>query len=123
MKIKRSDIPILKLRLLREQNNRCSLCGVYMEIKDACLDHCHVTGNVRAVLCRNCNGIEGKVFNLANRAKRDATPLHWIHSLVDYWTKYINEPTGIYHPLHKTPDEKRELRNKRARETRKKKKV
>lgn len=80
-----------------------------------CLDHDHGTGHIRAVLCRNCNGIEGKIYNLANRAKRDATPLWWLEKLCEYWKHYIENPTGVYHPVHKTADEKRLLKNKRAR--------
>lgn len=90
--------------------------------RDVCLDHCHVTGNIRAVLCRNCNGVEGKVFNLARRAKRDGTPQWWLKRLLEYWLHHIDNPTGVYHPTHKTADEKRLIRNKKAREKRQKKK-
>lgn len=107
--------------MLVKQANRCALCRISLaraDTKDICLDHCHVTGNIRAVLCRNCNGIEGKVYNLANRAKRDATPIWWIERLLAYWKQYGENPTGVYHPTHRTADEKRLLRNKRARKRR-----
>ncbi len=83
-----------------------------------CLDHSHKTGLVRGVLCRNCNGIEGKVFNLANRAKKALTPEMWLGNLILYWLKHKTDQTGLYHPTHKTSDEKRALTNKRARERR-----
>lgn len=87
-------------------------------LSEVCLDHCHVTGNVREALCRNCNGIEGKIFNLARRAKRDRTPLEFLMSLVEYWDKHLNNPSALLHPTHKTADEKRIARNAKARKAR-----
>lgn len=84
----------------------------------ACLDHSHKTGLVRGVLCRNCNGIEGKVFNLANRAKKNMLPKMWLGQLILYWIKHETDQTGVYYPTHKTADEKRLLTNKKARERR-----
>lgn len=75
---------------------------------------------VRGVLCRNCNGCEGKVYNLARRAKRDATPEWWLDQLRKYYDSHKEQPTDIYHPTYKTEDEKRLIRNKKARERRKK---
>jgi hypothetical protein len=44
-------------RLLAEQEGLCACCGVseadfggYL-----CVDHCHVTGRIRGLLCRKCN--------------------------------------------------------------------
>lgn len=118
MRLKTSQIPAVKEALLHEQEGRCALCRIKLDrvpTKDICLDHCHVTGNIRGILCRNCNGCEGKVFNLARRAKREATPLIWLQRLVEYMQTHIESPSDVYHPLHRTEDEKRLLRNKRAR--------
>lgn len=47
--------------LLKEQNNLCAICqkegfkmhnGVFMSLN---LDHCHKSGEVRGLLCHNCN--------------------------------------------------------------------
>lgn len=87
-----------------------------MEPGQACLDHDHRTGHVRAVLCRNCNGIEGKIYNLANRGKRGSTIERFLVSIIKYWRDH--EYTGVdhvYHPDHKTDDEKRIERNRKAR--------
>lgn len=109
--------------MLLKQVARCSLCRTSLSSPtDACLDHCHVSGNIREVLCRNCNGIEGKIFNLARRAKRDATPEWWLSRLLAYWLKHIEKPSGVYHPLHKTTDENRIIRNTKARKKRASKK-
>lgn len=119
MRLKNKDIPKEKLKLLKQQEYRCGLCGIdmsKMQTKNLCLDHDHKHGHVRSVLCRNCNGIEGKVYNLLNRGKRDHTIEQYLVRLAHYWRKYA-EPlsNAMYHPLHKTDDEKRLQRNRKAR--------
>jgi hypothetical protein len=84
----------------------------------ACLDHNHKTGLIRGVLCRNCNGIEGKIYNLANRAKRTLTTKDYLGQVILYWIKHETDNTGLYHPLHKTVDEKRIATNAKARKRR-----
>ena len=119
MKLKTKEIKAFRELLLKEQEGRCVLCRI--KIHDGgCLDHCHVTGYVRGVLCRNCNGIEGKIFNLARRAKRQLTETKWLLTLVNYLDLHKYSPSGVLHPTHKTADEKRLLINKKARERRKK---
>lgn len=41
------------LSILKTQNNMCGVCGT--TLVQPCVDHCHVTGMVRGVLCRGCN--------------------------------------------------------------------
>lgn len=86
-----------------------------MTLSEACQDHDHKTGLLRGVLCRNCNGIEGKIFNLANRAKRSLATEMWLGHLILYWLKHKTDQTGLYHPIHKTDDEKRIATNAKAR--------
>jgi hypothetical protein len=109
---------MVKRALLERQGFTCALCPEPVTIASGCLDHDHKTGLVRGVLCRNCNGIEGKVFNLANRAKRTMAPKDWLGKLILYWIKHETDQTGLYHPMHKTDDQKRDKRNKKARERR-----
>lgn len=40
-----------------EQNNSCYICKVLTE--DLVIDHCHKSGNIRALLCRKCNALLG----------------------------------------------------------------
>lgn len=44
--------------MLKNQNNRCKLCGSTKKRKDRNLavDHNHKTGKIRGLLCANCNG-------------------------------------------------------------------
>lgn len=109
------------MRLLAKQDGKCAICGIDLPSaadKDACLDHDHKTGFVRGVLCRNCNGIEGKIYNLANRAKRKETVSAWLESLLLYYNTHTLKPTMVEHPSHKNEDEKRLRRNALARKRR-----
>jgi hypothetical protein len=38
----------------RAQNNRCAICGRRSR-KRLAVDHSHITGTVRGLLCNNCN--------------------------------------------------------------------
>ena len=38
----------------REQDNKCAVCAT-TPIDKLCVDHCHTTGKIRKLLCRNCN--------------------------------------------------------------------
>jgi hypothetical protein len=122
MKLKPKDIPVLRDKLAKEQGNVCRLCGIDLAQVVPCLDHDHITGRVRAVLCNNCNGIEGKIFNLVRRAKREANAIEFINRIRSYWITYTDNPRQEIHPSHKSPDEKRIARNKKARERRRKNK-
>lgn len=56
-------------KMLQEQNGLCAICGERETIKnkngtlsELCVDHDHITGKIRGLLCRECNGALGK-FN------------------------------------------------------------
>lgn len=119
VKMKTKDIPIVKAEILKEQGYRCLLCLIDLrkvEARNVCLDHCHKTGYVRGVLCRNCNGVLGKIENLATRAKKDLTHTQWLFNAVEFLNGNSQAPAYPHiHPSHKTEAEKRALRNKRAR--------
>jgi len=43
-------------KLYKEQNNGCAICGVATDLKRRLsVDHDHITGKVRGLLCSNCN--------------------------------------------------------------------
>lgn len=122
-RIKVKDIPALRQARATEQGNVCFICGVNLSTVVSCLDHNHKTGHIRSVLCLNCNGIEGKIFNLARRGKRGSDEPMFLKKILSYWEAWTNPPKGNpIHPKHKTSDEKRIARNKKARAKRKSKK-
>ena len=41
--------------MLRQQNNKCLICGCKFGKVKPCVDHNHETGKVRRLLCRECN--------------------------------------------------------------------
>lgn len=43
-----------KLRLIDKQCGKCAICAVPLN-QSSHLDHCHVSGKIRGVLCRDCN--------------------------------------------------------------------
>ena len=53
---------IYKNFLLASQDWKCSICGKELKpnSSDACLDHDHRTGEIRGVLCRQCNAYIGR---------------------------------------------------------------
>ena len=123
-RIKHTEIASIRNSIKIAQGNKCALCnGSFTDAKlvkgklvpklRATLDHDHKTGLLRGVLCNNCNGMEGKIHNLVNRAKRDKDVEDWLASLLEYW---MRPPSNLIHPKHKSADEKRLLRNKRARQ-------
>lgn len=43
-------------QMVREQNNQCKICGKSPNgIRPLAIDHCHITGRIRGLLCYNCN--------------------------------------------------------------------
>jgi len=54
-------------QMLADQNNQCAICKNEFELekntsninKLPCVDHCHQTNKVRALLCRRCNIVLG----------------------------------------------------------------
>jgi hypothetical protein len=63
--MKRSDIPTVKVKLLKKQQGLCLICKrdlTLLPSRNACLDHNHSSWMVRGVLCRQCNVLEAKYF-------------------------------------------------------------
>ncbi len=114
-RLKTSEVALYRAKLLLSQGRNCAVCGQIMKPADACLDHDHKSGAIRAVLCRNCNRGEGRVRTVSTMCKRSGSALEWLTSLVDYLTKHQEPQTPFLHPTFKTEEEKRRARNKRAR--------
>lgn len=128
-KLTRTQVPQARDILLKKQGYKCALCGCDFreqtlkgrkrvpKFKPA-LDHCHTHGYVRAVLCVNCNGREGEIWNRAVRCQRDRTPVEWLEDLAAYWRLHATPQTEYIHPDHKSEDDKRLARNAKERKRR-----
>jgi len=62
------------LEMFRRQNGKCAICSVsHLELNNPlCVDHNHVTGNVRGLLCDHCNNLLGRAKDsiaILDRAK------------------------------------------------------
>ena len=120
-RLKHEEVKVVRDQLHEQQGRRCAVCSLPVAPVDAVLDHHHGTGAVRGVLHRGCNSLLGKVENNAGRyGVRDVAA--FTSGIAGYLRRHMINVTGLLHPTHKSPDEKRELRNKRARVSRAKKK-
>lgn len=109
-----AQLTLIKQGLLKRQGFQCAICEIAIDMKTACVDHDHRTGIIRDALCRNCNGLEGKAYNIANRGKRTNLPKWWMGKLILYWIRHEQDKTGWTYPAHKTDDEKKERIRKLA---------
>lgn len=113
-----SQLPAYRAETLEAQGGLCALCGEPVSAGEAVVDHDHTTGVIRGVLHRGCNAMLGHIEN--NRARHRLTDVvrltRFLSRLVEY--VYRKRPDAPLYPSHRTADEKRELRNKRARRAR-----
>lgn len=122
-KLKASEVPKVREALRARQDAICPLCHTKLTSSNSCLDHDHTTGAIRGVLCRNCNGIEGKIKSLVRRASRSIGDDVWLDNLREYRKHHSIDRTNLVYPTHKTEQEKRLARNARARKRRAAKKA
>lgn len=114
-KIKVKDIKLLRQQFLDEQLGLCALCREPIEAKEAVLDHCHRTGQLRSVLHRGCNAYIGAMEN--NLARNRITPTRLSNILANFG-QYQHLTKPILHPTHLTPEERKERAKKRAKKRR-----
>lgn len=122
-KIPRSMMSSWKARHLQNvQGGLCPICKTPVDLKikgEGVIDHDHTTGEIRGVLHRSCNAAEGKVANAAGRwgakSMEYSKLIPWLEAMLEY----LKQPgTGFMYAMHKTVDEKKDERNKKAREAR-----
>lgn len=119
-RIKTTQVAAVRQDFADKQGGRCAICLQPTPPASQVLDHDHTTGFLRAMLCRNCNGIEGKIKNLARRGQRMYDHRWFVNRLFKYWEEHddARPEHGLLHPSHKTDDEKRLKRNAQARKRR-----
>lgn len=56
--------------MLKDQDYKCAICSKdHTDSKKLHVDHCHVTGKARGLLCNNCNNGMGKLGDSIERLK------------------------------------------------------
>lgn len=113
MRLKPTEVKDYRLKILKKQKGICPLCETEIKEGQDTLDHCHDTGHVRRVLCRNCNQIEGRV--LAWIKKAYCVPETFLKNLAAYWDDDYR--SNVYHPNHKSDIEKQVSKLKRRMRT------
>lgn len=111
-KIKQSEVAKVRDELLAMQEGVCPLCNTDIQPGQATLDHNHEkttesAGAVRDVLCRNCNGIEGRIRNLVIRGRRGMPFQDYLKRISEYWTRHSVNQHGLIHYKHKEPKKKK----------------
>lgn len=118
LRLKTRELAEYRRILLERQGGRCALCKGECSIGEAVVDHDHKTGEIRGVLHRGCNAMLGHIEN--NRARNglgtDLALAAFLAGVMQYLLK--RRDVKVYYPTYKTADEKREIRNKRARAAR-----
>lgn len=121
-KLKASEVPDFKDSLMLLQGHKCPLCGGSLKAVTAVnrvLDHDHETGFCRAVVCRGCNGAEGKVLSVISGYGKAGNnryfQIQWLKNLLAYWETHQTPQTDRIYHLHKSAAELRDARNKKAR--------
>lgn len=116
------EIDAYKKELMEAQGNKCPLCGgslLAIIPKNRVLDHSHRTGYCRAVVCRGCNGAEGKILGLVAGYGKAGDSIYYqikfLRNLADYWEKHQTPQTDRIYHKHKSAAELREAANKKAR--------
>jgi hypothetical protein len=119
-RLKVSEVASTRAALAEKQAGRCAIC--LQPLSKNVLDHDHSTGAVRATLHSGCNSLLGKIEN--NYRRYGVTNLAaFLSGVASYLQRHTTNQTGLLHPTHKDDEEKRLLRNKRARVTRAAKKA
>ncbi len=118
-KLKTTQVASVLAQVIKKQGGKCAVCGHPFTQRDRpVLDHCHDKGFIRGALHNSCNGIEGRVKKLAQRGHKGISSAKYVIGLGKYLEFHKTPKYNYIHPSHKTADEKRIERNRKAREKR-----
>lgn len=68
-------------------NGKCFCCGRKANGRKLYLDHDHLTGEIRGILCSECNTFEGLLKKQVS--KNNIEPSGW-------WQNYLLNPPGVF---------------------------
>lgn len=113
------ELKSLREELLQKQDHKCAICGVelYGDALNQHVDHQHCfkseelgvngAGLIRGVLCRNCNALEGKIWNNAHRyGVTDCNDpvgsrVEFLKNLIEYYNNNYQHQENVLHPSEK----------------------
>lgn len=108
-----------RTQILAAQGGLCAVCKKKIIGRDvAVLDHDHDTGIIRGVLHSSCNGIEGRMKSLGHRGHAGVTSAAYIIGLGKYLEHHIKPKFNMLHPSYKSPQQKKDAKNAKARKLR-----
>jgi len=102
-KLKNKDIAKIRDELLTKQGFKCGICGEDLSNSDNTnrhVDHNHETGEVRGVMCRRCNLLEGTLFYRFRRSGHVGLKTDYIGWLENHLEYLKTSNTGYEHPAH-----------------------
>jgi hypothetical protein len=112
MKIKTKDLKDIREKLESKQDYLCALCGKPL-LETNHLDHNHRSGAIRGALHSGCNLHLGPIENRQAMNKIEDL-VQWLRKAADYLELHSTDQTGLRHPTHFTPEERKERNKKRA---------
>lgn len=117
------ELDAYKKQLMAAQLNKCPLCGgslLALTPVNRVLDHDHDTGFCRAVVCRGCNGAEGKILSVISGYGKAGNSkyfqIKFLRNLLAYWETHQTPQTDRIYHNYKSPAELREVKNRKARQ-------
>ena len=123
-RLKTTQVAGVLSQVMKKQGGKCAICGHPFTQRDVpVLDHCHTKGYIRGALHNSCNGIEGRVKKLAQRGHTGISAEKYVRGIGKDIDEHTTPKYNYIEPGHKTEDEKRLARNKKARAVRAKKEV
>lgn len=115
-RLKAKEVKAFRLQQLEKQGGICPLCLRVILDSEAVLDHDHKSGYCRGTLHRGCNSFLGKVENA--RIRYGLYETEAFKAFLSNVYEYIDSNLDVFHPTHRTEEEKRIRRNLRAKKQR-----